>query len=486
MSHHPKLHEISTLIAELLGLSFTRGRWSDLERGVLLASKELGIGDSMDHFVLWFLGKNYNKKQLDVLANHLTVGETYFYREKPSLEIFQQKIIPELLTERFGKDQHINIWSAGCCSGEEPYTLAMILLETIPDISKWNISILATDLNPSYLKKAKDGIYTAWSFRETSEELKSRYFHKIGTGWQIDDSIRKMVLFKQLNLAEMELSLMPVCNQNLDVIFCRNVLMYFSPQLIRQVGIHFHKSLMPNGWFITSPVEMRDELFIEFAKVKFGNTIIYRKSKQNQADLNPVFHQIKSPENPFQKVFLKKKEIKTIPSKPSATLYSKSIPEEHLLESAEQLYRRKKYADCAALCRSEIPRSANKQIWKMLLARSCANYGQLSEAKQLCDEMLVQDRLNVEIYYLKATIHAENNDLDEAIKIISQGFYIYPDHLMSHILMVGVLRRMGNHKAASIHIKSIKRILSGMESQVILDETGGLTVGTIIEMVEYH
>lgn len=162
--HHPKLHEISTRIAEILGLDFPKNRWADLERGVLSAAKELGLGDSIDNLAIWLAGRNLDPKQLDVLASHLTVGETYFFREKLSLDVFQTQIIPELLAERFGKDQHINIWSAGCCSGEEPYTLAMLLLETIPDLPKWNISILATDLNPRFLKKAKEGIYSSWSY----------------------------------------------------------------------------------------------------------------------------------------------------------------------------------------------------------------------------------------------------------------------------------------------------------------------------------
>ncbi len=484
MTQHPKLSDISEQIAEILGLSFPISRWSDLERGVLHTAKELGLGDSIDNFALWLSGRHFNANQLDILANHLTVGETYFFREKHILEIFQTQIIPELLAERFGKDQHINIWSAGCCSGEEPYTLAMLLTETIPDISRWKISILATDLNPSFLKKAREGIYSTWSFRETPKELQSNYFHKSSTGWQIDESIRKMVVFKQLNLAEPEFATNPCFQHPIDIIFCRNVLMYFSPELIRKVGLQFYDILMPNGWFITSSVELNDELFAVFSKVKFGNSIVYRKTKKNPVNIQPVSFGMKSPEKSVRQDYQNKKKTKPFVEMPFTRIPSKQNSEALSQELAEHLYKKKQYSDCAAMCRTEISGSASKHFWQMMLARSCANSGQMEEALLACNEMLINNRMDVELYYFKATILAERNELDEAEKILRQGFYLYPDHLMSHVLMAEIFRRRGNAKGASNHLKSIKRILSGKEDNVVLDEAGGLTVGRIMQMVE--
>ena len=485
MTRHPKLQEISTLIAELLGLSFPANRWSDLERGVLLAAKELGLGDSIDNFALWLSGKHFNIKQLDVLANHLTVGETYFFREKQSLEIFQNQIIPEIMAERFGKDQQLNIWSAGCCSGEEPYTLAMLLKEKIPDITQWKFSILATDLNPVYLKKATDGIYSTWSFRETPDALRSRYFYKNGTGWKIDESIWKMVVFKQHNLAETD-SANGMFHQPPDVIFCRNVLMYFSPDLIRRVGLHFYHILKPQGWFITSPVEFSDELFAEFAKVKCGNYVVYRKSAPKQVETKPAATAIMAGARAVTKDLKNTRRTKPAALKPVSPMRTEKNPESALLESAGHLYSRKRYADCAALCRTEIVKSADKQAWQMLLARSCANSGQLTEALSVCNEMLTDNRLDSEVYYLKSTILAEQNNPEEAVQTLRQGIYLYPDHLMSHLLMAEILRKNGNAGGASKHLKSIKRILSGLENQVVLEEAGGLTVGRIRQMVESY
>ncbi len=482
--HHPKLPEISRRIEEILGLNFPKNRWNDLERGILSAAKELGLGESINNAAIWLSGCNLTSKELDVLANHLTVGETYFFREKHSLDVFRAIIIPELLAERFGKDQHINIWCAGCCSGEEPYTLAMILLETISDLSKWDISILATDLNPGFLKKAKEGIYSPWSFRETPKEIQSRYFQKTGSGWQIDEKIRKMVSFTQLNLAEPEFSSQLNLNRNLDVIFCRNVLMYFSPTLIRQVGLNFYDALRPQGWFITSAVELNDGLFPEFTKVQFNKSIVYRKTIHKQVVPKQISYSDNVAVKPTRTDFLlkNKKKISTKPQKAQQPLGK--VAEVDPIEIANRLFRKGQYAECALLCRSEMSKLGYRQEWQRLLARSFANMGKLDEALEGCSEMLEHNRLDADTYYLMATILTEKEETAEAVKALNLGFYIDPDHLMSHLLMAGILRRMGNVTAATIHQKSIKRILAGLESQVVLDDTEGLTVGRIMEMVE--
>ncbi len=481
--HHPNLREISALIDEILGLHFPKNRWGDLERGLFSASKELGFGESIDTLAMLLADRNSDPRYLDVVANHLTVGETYFFREKHSLDVFQSQIIPELLAERFGKDQRINIWSAGCCTGEEPYTLAMLLMETIPDISKWNISILATDLNPQFLKKAKEGIYSTWSFRETPKEVQSRYFKKIGAGWQIDETIRKMVHFRQVNLSETDFYAQQNMHKSLDVIFCRNVLMYFSPELIRRVGRGFYDVLAPQGWFITSPVELSDELFDEFGKVQYDKCIVYRKTIHKQVLHKPVSHPHKRAEKP-EPLDFSFKSRKAVADKPPKAKHTNPIVGVQPYELAEHLFRRGQYAECATLCRSELLKAREKHSWQRLLSRSFANMGQLEESLKVCQEMLNFNRLDADTYYLMATILVEKSELGEAVKVLNQGFYIDPDHLMSHLLMAGILRRMSKDATAAIHLEKIKKLLNGLDVKVVLDETEGLTVGSILEMVE--
>jgi chemotaxis protein methyltransferase CheR len=308
--------------------------------------------------------------------------------------------------------------------------------------------------------------------------MQSRYFHKVGSGWQIDETIRKMVDFRQFNLAEPEFSSYLNFNRNLDVIFCRNVLMYFSPALIRLVGLNFYNALRPQGWFITSPVELSDELFAEFIKVQFNKSIVYRKTSHKQLP-----YSYKATDKPIRSALLLKNK-KPFPDKPQKNNQSGKIAEVDPIEIARRLFRKGQYAECAVMCQSEMSKPGYKHDWHRLFTKSCANMGHLDRALEGCREMLSYNRLDADTYYLMATILTEKQELTEAVRVLNQGFYINPDHLMSHLLMAGILRRLGNSTATAIHQKNIKRILAGMEDHVILDETEGLTVGRIIEMVE--
>lgn len=478
--HHPKLPEIHERMAEILGLDFPRNRWGDLERGALAAAKELGMSESLDQLAVWLASGNFDAGQLDVLAKHLTVGETYFFREPQTLEVFRTHIIPEIMAERFGKYQHINLWSAGCCTGEEPYTLAMLLKETIPDFNHWKISILATDLNPAFLQKAREGVYRSWSFRETPKALQSRYFHKEGAAWKIDESVRQMVDFRQVNLADPHFLSQLYLHHDFDLIFCRNVLMYFSPSLIHQVGLRFYEALRPQGWFVTSPVELSDELFPQFSKVQFPKCIVYRKGVHKLAQLP---HHVP----PVKPVGQKKNTVKSRQSVAGRSVVqeppvkkAETLP----FEAAQHLYRKGQYADCVVLCRSEMDKPGNRHAWQRLLARSYANLGRYEEALLLCRDVLKHHRLDTDIRCLMVTILTEQQESNEAVKLLNQVFYIDPDHLMAHLLMAGILRSRGNAEASRFHRKMVRKLLSGYEDQVVLDEVGGLTVKRILEMVE--
>jgi len=274
------LHNISQQIGKLLGLDFPKNRWDDLERGLISAAKELGLRENVEALNSWLEGNAFSSKELETLSNHLTVGETYFFRDKAILDVFQMKIIPGILAERFGKNQSINIWSAGCCTGEEPYTLAMLLHETIPDLQNWHVSILATDINRVFLHKAKEGIYSNWSFRETPVQLRDKYFIKSKANWQIIPEIKKMVHFSHLNLADDHYPSPETQTNKIDIIFCRNVLMYFSNDLIQSVGRKFYEALNPGGWFITTAVELNDENFPMFTRIQIDKSIVYSRTEK--------------------------------------------------------------------------------------------------------------------------------------------------------------------------------------------------------------
>src|SRR5450759_3902801 len=141
------LSRLSDFLESQIGLHFPKERWRDLERGIAAAARESGYKEAQA-YIHWLLAAPLTRTQIKGLASHLTVGETYFFREKRSLDILEQQILPELLRTRAQTEKHLRIWSAGCCSGEEPYSIAMLIDRLIPAFEKWSLTILATDINP--------------------------------------------------------------------------------------------------------------------------------------------------------------------------------------------------------------------------------------------------------------------------------------------------------------------------------------------------
>ena len=281
------MDQLAELISNKMGLHFPKERWNDFERGLSAASKEFGFSNMHD-CIDRLLSSELSKQQIEMLAGYLTVGETYFFREKKSFEILENQILPGLIDKRKQKEKTIKIWSAGCATGEEPYSIAILLTRIIPDLNDWNITILATDINPHFLKKAKEGCYGQWSFRDAPLWLKEQYFIKTGDNWfELLPSIKKMVQFNYLNLAENTYP--SVLNQTnaMDIIFCRNVIMYFSSELIKKTIQKFYQSLVNGGWLIVSPVETSQYLFFSFEALNFGSITLYRKNEEREISVIP-------------------------------------------------------------------------------------------------------------------------------------------------------------------------------------------------------
>src|SRR5438477_1931588 len=194
--------QLSEFIAEKMGLHFPSERWGDLKRGLAGAAGEFGFAD-VAACARWLLSASLTQAQVQTLASHLTVGETYFFREKKTFDVLAESVLPELIGARRNREPRLRIWSAACCTGEEPYSLAMLLHQVIPDLQNWHVTILATDINERFLQKAVTGVYGEWSFRDVPAWIKGRFFQRTREGrYSILPEIRKHVTFAHLNLVE--------------------------------------------------------------------------------------------------------------------------------------------------------------------------------------------------------------------------------------------------------------------------------------------
>lgn len=486
----PQWSQLSAFIAESMGLNFPRERWDDLQRGLAGAAQEFGFQDPAE-CVDWLLAAPSTQAQLQVLASHLTIGETYFFRDEKILQAFTETILPELIRARRGREQRLRIWSAACCSGEEPYTLAILLCEALPDLRDWRVTITATDINPRFLHKAAIGNYGEWSFRNTPSWLKQRYFSRTADGrYLIAPKIRKLVSFEHLNLAQDVYPSLATDTNAMDVIFCRNVLMYFTPLQIRRVVGNLQHALVDGGWLVVSPSEASHTLFSQFITVNFPGAILYQKirsaSHAEQASRPVPISETAGLVAPANMVTVP--SLWTLPVGGALTAASEEpemlAPEAAPLKPfsvAEVLYQDGCYAEAVEILLASFSQDAPGTRMFSLLARALANQGKLVDALAWCDRWITADKLDPASHYLRAVVLLEGGDPELARSSLQRAIYLQPCFVLAHFALGNLARRWGKTREAGKHFANVKHLLQGYQPGDLLPESDGLTADHLAE-----
>ena len=219
---------------------------------------------------------NSRRQELTKLFEVVTTNETSFFRNPPQLEVFQRIVLAQAIEQaRASGQKKMRIWSAGCSTGEEPYTLAIILHETLKsDIGSWDIKITANDLSEAVLTAARRGIYNEYALRTTPKEMVDKYFHKDGNVYKLDTALKRLVSFGQINLSDRE-QLKRV--EKSQIVFCRNVIIYFDDEMKRKVINAFYDNLLPKGVLIIGHSESLHNISRAFTLEHHKGTILYRK-----------------------------------------------------------------------------------------------------------------------------------------------------------------------------------------------------------------
>ncbi len=481
------LGNISEKIAELFGLNYLPSQYNDLERCVIAAAKELKIGTSLPEIQSWLLESTLTNIELKTLSAHLTIGETYFFRERTALDLFIQKIIPDLIQHQYNTKQ-IRIWCAGCSSGEEPYTLAIILKENFPSLSDWDITILATDISPNAIQKALDGEYTEWSFRDTAPEIKNKYFKVSGRLWRISPEIKKMVTFSYLNLCQNSYPSSLTNTDAMDVIFCRNVMMYFTPKVIHEVSKRFYNSLKENAWLITSQVELSDDYFSDFERVTFMNGIFYQKTTKTISNIkNRATGLFQSDQFVPAKKDAKRTDVKKI----IKTIEKKVIPltqsvekKNSVVNTPDQLFHQGQYRQCIESCLQLIGKGElDKEIFALLI-KSYANSSHPTEGVESIKKIILNKKVTPEMYYLYASFLNEQNDLQESENILKKAIYLNNKHILSHLMLGDIFLKEDKKQLAIKQYGTVVDLLEEYDAHEIVPESEGITAGRIKALAE--
>ncbi len=472
------LAALSQVVADRMGLHFPRERWVDLERGIAAAAK--AEQRHPDDYAQRLLAAPLNRETTEFLARFLTVGETYFFREKRSFEILAEQVLPELVHTCQKYERKLRIWSAGCCTGEEAYSLAILLDRLFPGWAEKHVSILATDMNPSFLEKAARGVFSSWSFRNAPPWLQSGYFKEIDSrNFEIGPRIRERVTFARHNLAEDTYPSMTTGTHALDLILCRNVMMYFSPKKTSEAVRSFHRCLVEGGHLLVSATEISSQLFSQFTSLPFGEAVFYRKDKKPFA----------APLSPPAESVLSAPPIMTVPALllpvivPAEVLEMPKIEKQSPYQAALALFEQGNYGAAAEKLEADsaLTGSAEKSA---LMARICANLGRLSEARAWVEKALGADKLDPGLHYLHALILQEQGAPDEATMALKRALYLNPKLVVAHFALGNLAAREGKPEEADRCFGNVLSLLSDYPLRAVLPHSDGLAASRLREMVE--
>jgi chemotaxis protein methyltransferase CheR len=262
------------LIKDYCGIYFDDNSKYLLERRLSKRVKSLHLNDFRDYYRLLLYDKQRDE-EMSFIVDVLTVNETYFFREMSQLKTLTEEILPEL--KNINRDtRKIRIWSAGCSTGEEPYTIAMLILESGQSLG-WNIEILGSDINQRVLQHARRGVYRKNSFRTTEEHFTQKYFTQENNLYRINDNVKELVNFSCLNLLDpFKIKFVG----NMDVILCRNVLIYFDQEARKKVIKNFYERLSNSGYLLLGHAESLMNISTAFTLKHFKNDMVYQKPQK--------------------------------------------------------------------------------------------------------------------------------------------------------------------------------------------------------------
>lgn len=267
---------ISGVIYQKLGLRFEDQKIYFLEKRIEKRMTHLGLGNEDDYS--FYLRYNDPKDvEMQALANLITTNETYMFREFEQLQAFSDFCLSDVINRKLETgDRTLNIWSAGCSSGEEPYSLAIILREVIHDFDRWTIRITASDIDQERLDMARKAVYGERSVKDVPEAYFARHIIRAGEDYRIQSETRKMVDFIHLNLND---RMAMRCMKGYDFVFCRNVLIYFDDVSRRSVVEHFYNAMNKGGYIFLGHADSIRNITNAFILRRVGGHLVYCKEQ---------------------------------------------------------------------------------------------------------------------------------------------------------------------------------------------------------------
>ncbi|WP_027249339.1 CheR family methyltransferase [Planktothrix agardhii] len=511
----PELIELFIkLITSQTGLFIRLQDYGVLAEKIKIRVKSLKLPHPQFYLDLLSTDSSQSREEWKQLIPLITTIESYFFRDQGQINLLRTVVLPDLIASR-QDTKSLTLWSAGCSTGEEPYTLSILLQQLIPDWGSWNLQILGTDVNEEALKKANQGLYTAWSFRMVDLELRNRYFMRQGEDWKINSLTQNSVKFFNLNLVK-DSYCHPNYNpiQDVDLIICRNVFVYFEKDYINQVIYKFFNVLKPRGYLITGHAELQGiENIGKFQAKIHPESMIYQRpidlwkepltiNTKSIIDIDNRWNNLLYSSRKYQEPYPKTNQVENHQAE-NLKLSQKS------LEEAKRYFKNKQYS--AAIQKTEQflqtynyyvknldltitekkERNENRHLKSetkfdayYLLAQAWANLGQYEQAISYCKKAIEIDSLSILPYYLLLHIAQEQEDLVGAKLLSKRIIYLLPSSIPAYLELASIYEREGDHTRSAKMYGNALALLKSLPPTMGIEHLEGVTAQDLIVFLE--
>lgn len=468
-----QLDNFKQILGDRYGLNFDPRTDKTLKKAIAKRMEALGFKSDLDYHS-FLQNSTGTAEEFDELISLLTVGHTNYFRSPDHFRALREYVLPRITSQK-DKDKRIRIWSAGCSTGDEPYSIAITLLEALKGLKQWDIKILATDINIQFLQHARSGIYDSWTTRYVARELFDKYFVKTENSALLKDQIKNMVKFFYLNLATDGYSFAQEGIDKFDIIFCRNVLIYFRKNMVKKIVKKFYDLLEDNGYLFLGYSENLSQFSRNFEPNSLYGVFFYEKSPPELRTKPERVPQTKPREIP-PPPRIKPKE--TVAPEP------KEIDEEKLYLEGINHFGEERFEKAAEIFEHILeknPRSARALLGIGFLL---ANKGRDSEARQKSQEVLEIDQLLPEAYYLLGILNEREGNLKATRESYERAIFLEKDFIMAHFNLAILYKREGKWKEAQREFKNIVNILKTRKDNESIQFSGGFNKRSFLKICE--
>jgi chemotaxis protein methyltransferase CheR len=481
-----EVERFKELIAFRLGLDFDETKLGFLAD---ILQRRTALRDEPGATYLARLGDRTSASpELRELARELTVGETYFFRHFDQFSACADVALRERAAARATTKQ-LRLLSAGCASGDEAYSLAILLREHGIDAS-WDVSIRAIDINPTILAKAKAGIYSAWSLRETPEDLRKRWFVHAGSEYRLNESLRGTVTFSENSLTEEDPQVW--AEGSYDIVFCRNVLMYFTLENAQRAVARIARSMTPGGYLFLGHAETLRGLSQDFHLQHSHRTFYYTRKGQHELSVSaPLSTKATAPRARYsivedanwsatwmETVERTSERIRLLAERGPATAAQPNAPANTTradLSSALELLGHERFGAALDVLQQLPPGSAPDPDALLLEAALLTHSGKLPAAERACEELLKLDEFSAGAHYLLALCCERKGDGEGAVEHDQIAVYLDPTFAMPRLHLGLMARRSGDRKGALRELSQAALLLPREEAARLMLFGGGFS-----------